>query len=261
MYAFTDSLQEAWQAFFQLIKPALSQYWKTIDGELRFETDESTLAQENLAIGQTCGYPLVNKYQGILQPVCVPVFELRGCDGPLYSSVIIVAKQSNYISLKDCADKIVTINDPESNSGMNLLRATVQPLMQGTSFFSSTQISGEHIKSVRAVVEHQADIAAIDCVTYAMINDAFPALTKKVRIIAGTGKTMGLPFVIPVEISSRLESATITALFNDALTILPQHFCKTLHLAGFTQVSLRDYQSIVNMEDFAQQSGHSSLAL
>ena len=80
------------------------------------------------------------------------------------------------MSLEDCADKTVVINGPNSNSGMNLLRASVQPYIAAgkSAYFGSTLVSGGHIESLRAVAEGHADIAAIDCVTYVLAQRVFP---------------------------------------------------------------------------------------
>ncbi len=50
--------------------------------------------------------------------------------GKLYSSRLVVAANTGIESLDECNGKIAAINDPDSNSGMNVLRyaiATLQP--------------------------------------------------------------------------------------------------------------------------------------
>ena len=188
MYAFTEVLQAAWISLYKSLIPELISY-SELEEQLRFNTDEATLRDQNLFIGQTCGYPLIKCYQGILEPLCVPVFDVNGCDDTQYRSVIIVPKQSDYQSLEDCAGKTVIINGTDSNSGMNLLRAAVNPLREGNTYFGSTLLSGSHLASLQAVAAGRADIAAIDCVTFALISEATPILANRVRVIGYTEPT------------------------------------------------------------------------
>ncbi len=260
MYAFTDSLRDAWTALFDTVSPGLARCGK-LDNELRFDADDATLRHPDLLIGQTCGYPLVKFYRDSLLPIFVPVFDVEGCEGTLYSSAIIVAANSSYRSLEDCAGKTVAINGPDSNSGMNTLRAAVRPFMHGDSFFSSTLVSGAHIDSLRAVREGRADVAAIDCAMLAFIEKEFPDLVEMVRIVGFTAKTCGLPFVVPVARSELLERNAISALFNDALESLSETHRGALRITEFKPVSPRDYASIASMESNANLAGHSALSI
>ena len=56
MYAFTDDLKVAWQAFFNLFNDVIDD---SLDSTIRFETDSITLSDDHLYIGHTCGYPLM----------------------------------------------------------------------------------------------------------------------------------------------------------------------------------------------------------
>lgn len=265
MYAFTDDLRAAWTALYRAMLAGLETHLPgdvLLDSTLQFGTDKATLNAPELLIGQTCGYPLVTLYADALQPLCVPVFDVQGCSGSRYSSAIIVPADSDDQSLTDCAGKTVIINGPDSNSGMNLLRAAVRPLMQGkTHYFSSTFVSGAHIDSLRAVGQGRAGVAAIDCATLALIEDAFPALLDAVRVIGFTGKTTGLPFALPMDKYPLIDPTKITALFNEALSTLDNHHRKRLHISSFRQVTLNDYQSIMAMEATAKQAHHLPLSI
>ncbi len=60
-------------------------------------------------------------------------------------------------------------NAEHSQSGYNVLRKMVAPLSREGRFFSAVMFSGSHRQSLRELQQENADIAAIDCVTYALL--------------------------------------------------------------------------------------------
>ncbi len=59
-------------------------------------------------------------------------------------------------------------NAEHSQSGYNVLRKMVAPLSR-EGRFSAVMFSGSHRQSLRELQQENADIAAIDCVTYALL--------------------------------------------------------------------------------------------
>ena len=93
MYAFSDDLADSWQqmfaSFFELFDSG-----RTNAIELRFDSDQALLRDPGLFFGHTCGYPLMKHLKDQVVPFCVPVFDVPGADGKLYSSRFIVAANS-----------------------------------------------------------------------------------------------------------------------------------------------------------------------
>lgn len=80
-----------------------------------------------LLLAQTCGYPYVRHQRGKVRLVATPVYGHPGCDGADMCSFIIVRADGPVCSLEDLRATRAAINDPVSNSGANLLRATIAP--------------------------------------------------------------------------------------------------------------------------------------
>ena len=74
-----------------------------------------------------------------------------------------------------CAVPCVWVNSLESHSGANALRALVAPESRKGRFFSRVRTSGSHAGSIAALVQRRADVAAIDCVTYALLDRYRPS--------------------------------------------------------------------------------------
>ncbi len=148
-----------------------------------------------LLFGQACEYPIAASFGEVLTLVATPRYSAPGCDGAFYRSAIIVRADDSADTLAELRGRRCVVNEMDSNSGMNLLRAAVAPLARGTSFFGSLQLSGSHRQSVELIAHDEADVAAIDCVTFAHLQQLYPALVQKVRILGWTPPSPSLPFV------------------------------------------------------------------
>ncbi len=258
MYAFSSELRQAWQALFNQFY-RLFDDGEPLDKTLVFDTGESVLRDPGLFIGHTCGYPLMKHLQNVVTPLCVPVFNVNGVEGRLYSSRFIVATDSDIDSLADSAARTAVINDTCSNSGMNVLRHAIAALDSNAPFFAAVINSGGHLQSLAAVAENRADIAAIDCVSYQLIKDRWPELTERVRSIGDSVKTCGLPLVMPGASFSSSDTRHILGTLNNALEQLEPRLRHQLHLSHFESVSFDDYQSILEVESFAMDAGYPEL--
>ena len=260
MYAFTDDLKVAWQAFFKLFNDVIDD---SLDSTIRFETDSITLSDDHLYIGHTCGYPLMKNLKNKLRPFCVPVFDAPGCYGQNNASLFVTSVDSEIQSLRDGYQGVAVVNGQNSNSGMNVFRHAVAPIAQekskGEAFFSRIIESGSHRQSLIEVGEGRADLAAIDSVSFALIADAWPALAARVRSIGFSEKTCGLPFVMPHSRLKITDPRRLTFQFNEALNMLPDQHRQCLRLAEFVDVELSQYQSILDLEQQAIELSYANL--
>jgi ABC-type phosphate/phosphonate transport system substrate-binding protein len=258
MYAFNNELQHAWQALFDQFRLLLED-GDQFDENLVFATGASVLRDPGLFIGHTCGYPLMKHLQDVVTPFCVPVFNVSGVEGNLYSSRFIVATDSDINSLAESVGRTAAINSIDSNSGMNVLRHAIAELNPDVPFFDSVVHSGGHLQSLTAVAERRADVAAIDCVSFQLIEDRWPELTDRVRSIGDSIKTCGLPLVMPDASLASTDTRQILATLNKALKQVNPRLRQQLHLSHFESVNLEDYQGILEVESFAIDAGYHEL--
>lgn len=256
MYAISDELRESWQALSATITPELEALYGEIE-PLKFATSDEILKNPQLLIGQTCGFPLVTRYNTILKPVCVAQFDTDGCQGPEYSSVILVSCDSEINSLEDARGRSAIINGTDSNSGMNVFRAMVTSKREaGKPFFSNTLLSGSHRASLQAVSERKADIASIDCVTFAYLKSFSPELVAKVKVLEYSDFTMGLPFVVSTSREKALTPAYIVDLLNTGLHSLSAQHRERLRINTFSEAAFEDYTPIAEMNNAARRAEH-----
>lgn len=148
-----------------------------------------------LMLGQGCEYPLARSFTNAVKLVATPSYAATGCERHTYRSAIVVRSDDPARDLSDMKGRRCVINEWDSNSGMNLLRASIAPLAKGARFFQSVLLSGSHRKSASMVAEGLADLAAVDCVSFAHLKRLYPASIAALRILQWTPASPSLPFI------------------------------------------------------------------
>ncbi|WP_162916813.1 phosphate/phosphite/phosphonate ABC transporter substrate-binding protein [Dongia deserti] len=205
----------------------------------------------DLFIAQTCGYPLTHKLKDRVTLVATPVHAVEGCAGPTYCSVIIARRDSDVRALDEVAGKIVAINGHDSQSGCNALRHSVI----GKGAPARIVETGGHRKSVAAVREGRADVAAIDCVTYAHLQVVAPQEVAPLCVIARSASAPALPYVTRRDISpddlQRLRAGLQAAISDPTLS----EARAAMLIAGIEIVPLQAYDRMLEMEQEADRAG------
>ena len=206
----------------------------------------------DLLLSQTCGYPFATVLKSEVQLVGTPRYEAEGCEGPRYSSFVVVRAGDPAQSLADLRGHRAAINMIGSHSGWNVLRAVVAPLARAGRFFTSILETGSHHDSMRAVVSGEADVAAIDCVTFALARRNRSELTAPLRILARSPTAPGLPFI-----TSRYTSADDLARLRAALTsACASDAAETVLIDGVDVLDPAAYDEILRIEADAIALGY-----
>lgn len=152
-------------------------------------------ASENLLLTQCCGYHIASRAQN-LRVIGVPFFDV-GNDGQpgRYRSLIVKRKDSRGRSILDFKGKRAVYNDNQSFSGHTALLCTVPRDRLNSEYFVAADGAGSHLDSVRRIISGDADVAAIDAVTYQIIMDHWPNLAEQLEIIEETILAPAPPYV------------------------------------------------------------------
>jgi ABC-type phosphate/phosphonate transport system substrate-binding protein len=143
-----------------------------------------------LILSQTCGYPYRAKLVNQVTMVGTPVYNID-CEEGHYFSVFVVRKDDPRHKLSEYADAGFAYNEALSQSGW----AAPQTHANGLGFhFSNPRKSGGHIASAQMVAVGQADIAALDAVSWYMMQ-RWDDFTDRLRVLARTNPTPGLPLI------------------------------------------------------------------
>lgn len=251
MYNVTPALATAWRDWLGDVLSRVKPACRIVEPD---EELHGFWRRPNVLLSQTCGYPLMHGLNEQVQLIATPQFDAPGCEGADYSSVLVTRVDAPFDSLAACRGARAAYNQDDSNSGMNVFRHAVAPLARNGAFFSAVLRTGSHLGSLRAVVENRADVAAIDCVTFAFVCDELPELAQRVRQIGITAVSPGLPLIA----SGNVPSATIETLreaLSEAQRAQPER-AKRLRLKGFSTLPLTDYERIEQLENEARANGY-----
>ena len=248
------------------LRSATDAWWAGIARALRREEIEevpdqltrehSAEGRPDLLLSQVCGSNLAGEGRERLTYVATPCYTAPGCNGPLYRSVIVVAATCAAQTLEDLRGSRCAINGYRSHSGCNALRATFAPLAQGGRFFASVTVSGGHALSLGLIASGQADMAAIDCITYALLLRCRPHLLKHIRIIAQTVAAPVGPYVTRDSASNdliaRLRRGLAQAVDDPGLAAARAD----LLLGGIEILPVEKYERITQLEVEAKRLGY-----
>ena len=256
------------------LEPATDAWWAGLARHLRSEgfagaPDRLTRPTGSLVehwndpallLSQTCGYPYTHALAGRVSLVATPAYDVDGCgaDGS-YRSLVVVPRDSGFYRLADLRGARAVCNALESMSGRLALEVLVAPL-GGRAFFGSLAWSGGHRASLAMLRGGEADVAAIDCVTFALAARLDPSLAGAVREIARGPQAPGLPYITaagrsPGELA-RLRRAVMAAAADPVLAA-PR---AALAIAGIAFPGHDAYLRIVELEAAAAAAGHPALA-
>ena len=209
--------------------------------------------RNDLLLSQTCGFPYrLLGLRDAVHLVATPIFDVQGCDGPRYRSVLVVSASAwarGATELAACSGLRAACNSDDSHSGMNALRHAAAPHAREGRFFSSVLFTGSHSESLKALCDARADVAAIDCITFALLRDGCPDLVRGVRAIGTTAAASAPPFIA----SDALDKTRLHALrdaLDQAVAIDPRR-AHSLRLRGFARLAPDDYADIEKMANEA----------
>lgn len=148
-----------------------------------------------LVLGQTCGYPLATTLVNDVRYVGAPSYSARGCEAGRYRSWLIVRERDPAERIEDLRGRRLVINGVDSLSGCKVLESMIPGRLPLDTFFSCVEISGAHLESIARVAGARADLAAIDCVTWSLLERHRPRALRGIRILAAGPALPALPFI------------------------------------------------------------------
>ncbi|WP_455424640.1 PhnD/SsuA/transferrin family substrate-binding protein [Dryocola sp. LX212] len=173
------------------------------------------------------------------------VNHLLGCDEYRYSSFMVARLEDAQNTLEDFLGRRAVCNSADSQSGFNALQNTVAPLARRGRFFSDVILSGSHRQSLVALQQDSVDLAAIDCVSWALFMRHEPDELENLIVIGQTPLTPGLPLITSSRTTPEVLAALRSALHRLVTDPACQAVREALFIAGFSQPERREYAEVV----------------
>lgn len=254
------------------LHPAIDELWSALAARLTargIEGVPATLERNRalpeiwrdpaLLLAQTCGYPLTHTLGRAVRLVSTPCYAFPGCTGGWHRSIVLLRAGHPATTLAQTRGARLAVNSPDSNTGMNLMRAAIAPFANGSKFFSAVRFTGSHLASIAELVAGEADLAAIDCVTYGLATRDRPELLAGTRRLAETEATPGLPLITSCR-TTAAELAHLRAALAE--TAADPHLAETrrsLGLVGFAPLPRTAYRAVRAAERKAAARGYKIL--
>ena len=192
-----------------------------------------------MLLGQTCGYPLATSLKGKVRYVATPVYSVEGCEGPQYSSAIVVKRDSG-LGVASLAGRTFAYNSRNSLSGYRVVRAMFG---DPEAFFARIVVSGGHRNSARMVADDGAEVAAIDAVCWDMLRKFEGETFDKLRVIGWTPKQPSLPMI--TSLNTHDETVNLLCKALKAVSQMPE--AHALSITGFVEVPISGYHALSSL--------------
>ncbi|AYE85017.1 phosphate/phosphite/phosphonate ABC transporter substrate-binding protein [Sulfitobacter sp. D7] len=234
---------------------ATARYWALIRDGLRARgvvaPEELDNAREEFAVGkardltlsQTCGMPYRLWLHDHVTLIGTPDFAVEGCPQGYYNSVFVVRANDPRETISDFRAARFTYNQTFSQSGYAAAYAHCSA--EGFWFADRSQSHG-HRNSAKTVAEGRADIAALDGVSWRLIQ-RYDAFAGGLRVLETTTPTPGLPYIAAADTD---REATFAAVL-DAIAGLTPEDAATLGLRGLVEIPKSAYLAVPSPPDGA----------
>ncbi len=190
----------------------------------------------DLILSQTCGFPYRARLHDAVTLIGTPDYGVEGCAPGYYRSVFVARRDDRRSEITAFDGAALAFNEDMSQSGWAAPQnyaathgLTLRPHLR----------SGGHINSARAVAEGRAEIAALDAVTWAMIQ-RYDSFATALKVVGQTDPTPGLPYIS----ANGADSALLFQIVSDAVANLPAQDRQALCVRGFVQLAPQAYLDV-----------------
>ena len=243
MYARPET-EAATNRFWALIREGLAARGIEAPADLAQDAGEFEVwTAPDLLLSQTCGMPYRLWLHDRVALVGTPDYGLEGCAPGHYRSAVVVRADDPRETLGDYREAVFAYNQTSSHSGYAAPYALCS--QHGFWFDNRVQTHG-HRMSAQAVSEGQADIAALDGVTWRLMQD-HGELSDRMRVLCWTGESPGLPLIT----AKQQEAGAIRGAVVQAIDALDETDRAVLGLRGLVDIPEAAYLSVPNPPESA----------
>lgn len=190
-----------------------------------------------LVLSQTCGFPYRARLHGRVTLIGTPDYGVEGCPPGHYRSLFVARRGDPRAALADFDGAAFAYNEPMSQSGWAgpqthaaALDVRLRPALA----------TGGHRFSALAVAEGRAEIAALDAVTWRLIERFEPDLAGALTVVGQTAPSPGLPLIA----AAGADRAATFAAVAGAIAALDGQDRATLGLVGLVAIPPEAYLAV-----------------
>lgn len=190
-----------------VLQPVNDRFWRAVAKRLRDagigaperltrRDDHAALwERDGLLLAQTCGLPFNTRLRGRVRYVATPVHTMEGCREAHYSSAVVTRRDVGPVRrTPDALHGLrLAVNGTDSWSGYEVLKRWFAA--GGTPMPTPHRITGGHLRSMQAVADGEADVAAIDAIALGLARRHLPELAARLQVVGWTEPQPAPPFI------------------------------------------------------------------
>jgi len=260
MYEWAPSLVTAWR---QLLE------WVTTRArvDLEFAPGGSSLdelwSREDLGCVFMCGYPYALRAERpVLLAAPVPSPPRFG-DAPAYMSDFIVRADGPHRRLEETFGGRIAYSTEHSHSGYNAPRHHLLAYRSPARSTLFAEVKGPYVRQravIQAVLDGEADVAAIDGYAHDLLRRHDPGLTQQLRAVATTAPAPSPPLVASPGMGAAERERLTAALLEAHVAPELKPVMEDLLLQRFARVADRDFDALLDQQRAAEAAGYAKLA-
>jgi ABC-type phosphate/phosphonate transport system substrate-binding protein len=260
MYEWAPSLTAAWRRLLDWVTARSGVIFEFLDD--RSVSLDELWAREDLGCVFMCGYPYALRDQRpalLAAPVPSPP---RYGGRAVYVTDFIVRAKSGFRTLKDTFGGRVAYSTEHSHSGYNAARYHLLRYRRRDRLALFAEVKGPYGRQravIQAVLDDEADVAAIDGYAYDLLGRHDPAVAGRLRVVATTEPAPSPPLVaspgLPLAERERLTGALLQA--HEAPELKP--VLEELLLLRFVRVQDAAFQLFLDWQRAAEVAGYPML--
>ncbi|MEL6233893.1 MAG: PhnD/SsuA/transferrin family substrate-binding protein [Pseudomonadota bacterium] len=233
------------------IRPSTDRFWGLIRDRLRAlgmhpphdltrdAPAEALWSAADMMLTQSCGLPYVRSLRGRMTLLGAPDYDIPGCAPGWYCSAIVVRRDDPRATFSEFRGSVAAVNGAGSQSGYAALAHHSAADGLALPFFARCVVTGAHRASILSVAEGDADIAAIDYVSWRLATRHMTQ-SAQLRVLACTDPTPGLPLLCGLDV----DAAQMRHAVADAIAMLSAHDRSALDPTAFCEFDPKDYDII-----------------
>ena len=206
-----------------------------------------------------CGLPYVRLTDGerpIVEPLAAPILDGDRYGGlPIYYSDVLVRRDSSATCFADLRGASWAFNEPDSQSGYGVTRATLASMGETRGFFGRVVETGYHQRSIRAVASGDVDASAVDSQVLEIELRRHPDLAEQLKVVGQLGPSTIQPVVAAARLPATLREELREAIVGVAADAAARGRLDDGLVRGFVAVADSDYDDIRAMALMAREAG------
>jgi ABC-type phosphate/phosphonate transport system substrate-binding protein len=260
MYEWSPSLSRAWRTLLEWVSRRAHADLEVLDSR---STLEEIWARDDMACVFMCGYPWALSWaRPILLAAPVPSPPRYG-DKPQYVSDFVVRADGPCRTLEDTFGKTIAFSTKHSHSGYNAPRYHLLSYLHPGRTRLFARVAGPYMRQrrvIEAVLEGEADVAAIDGYACDLLRRHDPETASRLRVIATTAPAPSPPLVASPSVSAPVRARIQEALLSVHADPELAETLDALLLSRFAPVGAEDFDLFLAWERAAERAGYQKLA-